>query len=98
MTSMVLTPVLIKYFDERKVYVGLSFYGFATAILAFCLGKYTSYHMAGLVIGLFLMCLQFGAVNIMPMIMVADSVDYYEHKTGKRTEGIAMLFYHFQSK
>lgn len=98
MTSMVLTPVLIKYFDERKVYVGLSFYGFATAILAFCLGKYTSYHMAGLVIGLFLMCLQFGAVNIMPMIMVADSVDYYEHKTGKRTEGIAYAVLSFSIK
>ena len=32
---------------------------------------------------LFLIGLQFGAVTLMPMIMTADAVDYYEHKTGK---------------
>ena len=44
------------------------------------------------------MGLQFGAVNIMPMIMVADSVDYYEHKTGKRTEGVAYAVLSFSIK
>lgn len=36
---------------------------------------------------LFLIGLQFGAVTLMPMIMTADTVDYYEHETGKRMEG-----------
>ena len=36
---------------------------------------------------LFLIGLQFGAVTLMPMIMTADTVDYYEYETGKRMEG-----------
>lgn len=36
---------------------------------------------------LFLIGLQFGAVTLMPMIMTADAVDYYEYETGKRMEG-----------
>ncbi len=38
---------------------------------------------------LFLMGLQFASVNLMPMIMTADCVDYYEYETGKRMEGTA---------
>ena len=38
---------------------------------------------------LFLIGLQFGAVTLMPMIMTADCVDYYEYETGKRMEGAA---------
>ena len=45
-----------------------------------------------------MMGLQFGAVNIMPMVMVADSVDYYEYKTGKRTEGVAFAVLSFSIK
>ena len=40
-------------------------------------------------ISLFLIGLQFGAVTLMPMIMTADAVDYYEYETGKRMEGAA---------
>ena len=36
---------------------------------------------------LFLIGLQFSAVTLMPMIMTADCVDYYEYETGKRKEG-----------
>ena len=38
---------------------------------------------------LFLIGLQFAAVTLMPMIMTADCVDYYEYTTGKRMEGAA---------
>lgn len=95
MISMAITPLLIKVLDERKVFVGMSIYGFIASVLAFIVCKFTNYHLAGLIIVLFLIGLQFGAVNIMPMIMVADSVDYYEHKTGKRTEGIAYAILSF---
>ena len=40
-------------------------------------------------VSLFLIGLQFGAVTLMPMIMTADCVDYYEYETGKRMEGAA---------
>lgn len=86
MLSMVLVPVLIKKFDERKVFIAMSIYGFIISVATFFVGTDTLWAML-LMLGL---CgLQFGAVTLMPMIMTADCVDYYEWKTGKRTEGTA---------
>ena len=89
---------LIKKLDERKVFVGMSVYGFLSSLLAFFVGTATNFHLGALIPTLFLMGLQFGAVNIMPMVMVADSVDYYEYKTGKRTEGVAYAVLSFSVK
>ncbi len=98
MISMALTPILIKKFDERKVFVAMSVYGFVASIAAFFAGTATNFHLGALIPTLFLVGLQFGAVNIMPMVMVADSVDYYEYKTGRRTEGVAYAVLSFSVK
>ena len=98
MISMALTPLLIKKFDERKVFVAMSVYGFVASIAAFFAGTATNFHLGALIPTLFLVGLQFGAVNIMPMVMVADSVDYYEYKTGRRTEGVAYAVLSFSVK
>lgn len=87
--SMAVTPILIKKFDEKKVFIAMSIYGGVSSVLAYLVSVWTNFNLIALIATLFLMGLQFGAVNIMPMIMVADSVDYYEWKTGKRTEGVA---------
>ena len=86
--SMAVTPILIKKFDEKKVFIAMSIYGGVSSVLAYLVAVWTNFNLVALIATLFLMGLQFGAVNIMPMIMVADSVDYYEWKTGKRTEGV----------
>lgn len=86
MISMALTPVLIKKMGEKKVFIAMSVYGFVISLVSFFVG---TEHMVPMFICLFLIGLQFGAVTLMPMIMTADCVDYYEHKTGKRTEGAA---------
>ena len=87
--SMAVTPILIKKFDEKKVFIAMSIYGGVSSVLAYLVAVWPHFNLIALIATLFLMGLQFGAVNIMPMIMVADSVDYYEWKTGKRTEGVA---------
>lgn len=51
-----------------------------------------------MLIMLFLVGLQFGSVAIIPMIMVSDCVDYFEYKTGKRTEGAAFSLLTFTIK
>ena len=89
MISMAITPVLIKKLGEKKTYLALSLYGFAISILAFLIYAIVTQNMVVMFVFLFLLGLQFGAVTLMPMIMVADCVDYYEYKTGKRTEGPA---------
>lgn len=95
MISMALCPLLIKKLDERKAYILLSVYGFAASIFSFVIGHFWFQSPDNMVLtvlfyaSLFLIGLQFGAVTLMPMIMTADCVDYYEYETGKRMEGAA---------
>lgn len=89
MISMALTPLLIKKLGEKVAFIGLSIYGALISVLTYFVTIWTNYNLIAMLGCLFLLGLQFGAVNVMPMIMVADCVDYYEHKTGKRTEGVA---------
>lgn len=93
MISMALCPLLIKKLDEKKAYIILSAYGFAASIFSFVIGHFWFRSPDNMVLtvlfyaSLFLIGLQFGAVTLMPMIMTADAVDYYEYETGKRMEG-----------
>lgn len=89
MISMAITPVLIKKLGEKKTFIILSLYGFVISTLAYILYAFVTTNMIVMFIMLFLTGLQFGAVTLMPMIMVTDCVDYYEYKTGKRVEGPA---------
>lgn len=93
MISMALCPMLIKKMNEKNAYILLSVYGFAASIFSFAVGYFWFKNPESTILtvlfyaSLFLIGLQFGAVTLMPMIMTADSVDYYEYKTGKRMEG-----------
>lgn len=95
MISMALCPVLIKKLGEKKVYLLLSFYGFGVSIISFIIGHFWFNNPSNMLLtvlfyaSLFLIGLQFAAVTLMPMIMTADCVDYYEYETGKRMEGAA---------
>lgn len=89
MISMALTPLFIKKLGEKKTYIAMSLYGFIISTLAFLIYAFVTTNMVVMFIFLFLTGLQFGAVTLMPMIMVTDCVDYYEYKTGKRVEGPA---------
>lgn len=93
MISMALCPMLIKKMNEKNAYILLSVYGFAASIFSFIIGHFWFKSPNNMVLtilfyaSLFLIGLQFGAVTLMPMIMTADAVDYYEYETGKRMEG-----------
>lgn len=93
MVSMALCPLLIKKMNEKNAYILLSVYGFVVSILSFIVGHFWFKDPSNMVLtvlfyaSLFLIGLQFGAVTLMPMIMTADAVDYYEYETGKRMEG-----------
>ncbi len=95
MISMALCPLLIKKLNERRAYILLSVYGFAASIFSFAVGHFwfrspdNTFLTILFYASLFLIGLQFGAVTLMPMIMTADCVDYYEYETGKRMEGAA---------
>ena len=87
--SMALIPVLLKKMDEKKVSIIVSIYGFVVSIAAVLIYVFITKNIVLMFIMMFLSGLQFGVVNIVPMIMVADCVDFHEYETGKRIEGPA---------
>ncbi len=87
MISMAITPVLIKKLGEKVTYLALSIYGFVISVAAYIVFAYITNNQIVMYAFLFLIGLQFSAVTLMPMIMTADCVDYYEYETGKRKEG-----------
>ena len=87
MISMAITPMLIKKLGEKVTYLALSIYGFVVSVAAFMIFAFVTQNQIVMYIFLFLIGLQFSAVTLMPMIMTADCVDYYEYKTGERKEG-----------
>ena len=87
MISMAITPMLIKKLGDKITYLALSIYGFAISVLAYIVFAFVTQNQIVMYIFLFLIGLQFSAVTLMPMIMTADCVDYYEYETGMRKEG-----------
>ncbi len=87
--SMALIPVLLRKWDERKVSIIVSVYGFVVSVAAVLIYCFVTTNIVVMFIMMFLSGLQFGVVNIVPMIMVADCVDNQEYETGKRMEGPA---------
>ncbi len=92
MISMIVSPMLVKKFDERKTFIGMSAYHFVLSAIciavSFTIG-YDGWKIYIAYVLLFFRGLGCGAYYILPMLMIADAVDYYEFKTGKRTEGIS---------
>lgn len=85
MISMALTPLIVKKLGEKTAFIAMSIYGFVISLATYFVGYNTLWVM---LVFLFLMGLQFGAVNVLPMIMAADCADYCEYKTGRRAEGL----------
>ncbi|HKL93821.1 MAG TPA: MFS transporter [Clostridia bacterium] len=85
--SMALVPSMTKKWGEKKVFIGMAIYGLAITLLAFIMFVSGVRSLISILIMLFFIGLMYGPHSFLPMVMVADCVDYYELKSGKRTEG-----------
>ena len=95
MIAMVLMPVLRKKMSLKAIYISSALFGAFVHVIMYFVG-YTNFYVflailavAGLPLGIF---------NVITYAMVADSVDYLEWKTGRRSEGICFASQTFISK
>ncbi len=96
--GMLTTPFFTKRFEYRKLYmlsciVGAASMGLLT-LLAFTIGPY----MILFILGFFVMGLPFGLVTNLNYSMIAESMDYEEWMSGRRTEGISASMQTFMNK
>jgi sugar (glycoside-pentoside-hexuronide) transporter len=91
--GMILTPKLLKKFNYRTLYQLCAVMGITAFIIMFMLKTFTGGYNAFIILGcLFISGFPLGIVGNINYAMIADSIDYVEWKTGKRTEGIAISF------
>ena len=95
MVAMLVMPVLRKKMSLKAIYITAAVFGAVVHGILYLCG-YTNFYLllallavAGLPLGIF---------NVITYAMVADSVDYLEWKTGRRSEGVCFASQTFISK
>jgi Na+/melibiose symporter-like transporter len=95
MIAMLLMPVLRKKFSLKAIYIGSALFGAAVHGVIYLVGYDNFYLLLAL---LAVAGLPLGIFNVITYAMVADSVDYLEWKTGRRSEGVCFASQTFISK
>lgn len=85
LVAISITPMLLHYFTKRNLYILTSIFGAIMYFLMYLVG-YDS--LIIVLTFVFLSSLSMGFFNVLQTSMIADSVDYLEWKTGKRSEGL----------
>jgi sugar (glycoside-pentoside-hexuronide) transporter len=86
--SMIITPLLTKKIGEKKTFIYMALYGLLACSIAYIVYVSGITSLVSMLICLFFVGLMYGPHGFLPLVMVADCVDFYEWKTGKRTEGV----------
>ena len=95
LAAMVLMPIMRKKLSLKQIYIIAAIVGAIAHLIIYFVG-YSNFYVflallvfAGLPLGIF---------NVITYAMIADSVDYLEWKTGRRSEGICFASQTFLSK
>ena len=84
MVAMVLMPVLRKKISLKAIYISSAAFGAVVHLVMYFVGYSNFYLFLGMLV---LAGLPLGIFNVITYAMIADSVDYLEWKTGRRSEG-----------
>lgn len=92
--GMLLTPLICNKFNYRQIYYFSAVIGAAASVLLFIVGV----NAYAILVCMLLCGFPYGLVCNINYAMIADSVDYVEWKTGKRTEGVTISFQTLMNK
>lgn len=92
---MLFLPALRRKFDLKTIYIFSSLFGIVSHVTLWFLG-YSNIYV--LLICFVFMGIPLGIYNVITYALIADSVDYIEWKTGKRSEGMCFAFQTFISQ
>ena len=95
MLGMLMAPSLKKRMDAKQLFIFASIWHSVALALVFLVGIKAWYIVAAF---MFIAMLPVGVLTIIPNLMVADTIDYWEHKHGQRQEGIAFSLMSLRSK
>ncbi|NLX92795.1 MAG: hypothetical protein GXZ02_02830, partial [Clostridiales bacterium] len=92
--GMILTPKICAKFNFRQIYYISSVIGMVACIALFFMEK----NLVNIFVCMLIIGFPFGIVSNINYSMIADSVDYVEWKTGRRSEGVTVSFQTLMNK
>ena len=92
--GMILTPKICTRLNFRQIYYVSAAVGIAACLMLFFLEK----NLVSIFICMLIIGLPYGVVANINYSMIADSVDFVEWKTGKRSEGVTVSFQTLMNK
>lgn len=96
MIGMLFAPWLKKRMDAKKLFILSTIVHSVMLVIVYLIGYQVHWIVTAAV--MFFAMLPVGIINVAPHLMVIDTLDYWEDKTGKRQEGIAFAIVSLRSK
>ena len=96
MIGMLFAPWLKRRMDAKKLFILSTIVHSVMLAIVYLIGYQVHWIVTAAV--MFFAMLPVGVINVAPHLMVIDTLDYWEDKTGKRQEGIAFAIVSLRSK
>jgi sugar (glycoside-pentoside-hexuronide) transporter len=92
--GMLASPLLFKVISQKTLYISSTIFGLLGSVILFIVGP----SLLSIVIALTSSGLFYGIVTNINYLIIADSVDYVEWKTGERSEGVTVALQTLMNK
>jgi sugar (glycoside-pentoside-hexuronide) transporter len=92
--GMIVSPSMLKKLNFKQLFIGATIVGALASAVLFIIGA----SLASIMIALLVAGGAYGIVTNINYIMIAESIDFVEWKTGERTEGVTIAFQTLMNK
>jgi Na+/melibiose symporter-like transporter len=101
MLGMLITPYLKKKMNAKKIFIFAILWHSAALAIVYIVAMATGWWQTtwfAISIMMFFAMAPVGILNLAPHLMAMDTLDYWEHKTGMRQEGVCFALMGLRSK
>ena len=96
MLGMLFAPKLKRHFNAKQLFIIATIWHSVCLTGVYFVGMTVPWYLIAIL--MFFTMLPVGVLNVVPHLMAADTIDYWEHKTGQRQEGITYSLMGLRSK
>ena len=96
MIGMLFAPKLKRHFNAKQLFIIATIWHSVCLTIVYFVGMTVPWYVIAAL--MFFTMLPVGVLNVVPHLMAADTIDYWEHKTGQRQEGITFSLMGLRSK
>ena len=97
MIGMLFAPKLNRMMDSKKLFIFATVWHSVALVIVYAVYMLGLNHWVAVAVFMFIAMLPVGVLNVVPHLMAADTLDYWEDKTGQRCEGMTFSLMNLRS-